>query len=445
MKTLKRAAMMWFWALAAFVSGIPLGYGAVVPVEVKAALATPLVQAGKTQTAFLKVSLTGLALPSNVARLPLNVSIVIDRSGSMAGDKMSQARQAAIYAVNSLSPDDIVSVIAFDHVVEVVTPATRASDKAAITKAISRIESRGSTAIFAGTSKGAHEVRKFLDQNRVNRVILLSDGLANVGPSSPSELGQLGSALAREGISVTTIGLGLGYNEDLMTQLAGFSDGNHAFVANAGDLTRVFKMEFGDVMSVVAQDVDIVIKLVHGARPLRVLGRNAEIIDNTIRTRMSQLGSEQEKFVLLEVEVPAGSAGKSLNIADVDVGYVNPHNKRRDAVVRQVAVNYSDSSEKIATAVDKKVLKSAVEQTANIVNKQALQLQDEGKTEEARKLLNESADYLRKNADAIGSPELKKQEANVRGQADNIGKGNWSSTRKSMREQQHKIENQQKY
>jgi Ca-activated chloride channel family protein len=445
MKTFKLAAALLSSALSIFLGGIGSVHASAAPVEVKAALATPLVQAGKAQTAFLKVSLSGLALPSNTARLPVNVAIVIDRSGSMSGEKMQQARQAATYAVNALLPDDIVSVVAFDHVVEVITPATRATDKAAITQAISRIDARGSTAIFAGTSKGAHEVRKFLDQTRVNRVILLSDGLANVGPSSPSDLGQLGSALAREGISVTTIGLGLGYNEDLMTQLAGFSDGNHAFVANASDLVRVFKMELGDVTSVVAQDVDIIIKLAHGTRPVRVLGRSAEIVGSTIRTRMNQLGSEQEKFILLEVEVPAGTAGKSLNIADVDIAYLNTGSKRRDTVSRHVAVNYSDSAEKIATATDKKVMKSAVEQVANQLNKQALQLQDEGKTEEARRLLNDSADYLGKNATAIGAPELKKQEESVRGQAANIGKGNWSSMRKSMREQQHKTDNQQKY
>mgnify|MGYP003380095548 CR=1 FL=1 len=78
----------------------------------------------------------------------------------------------------------------------------------------------GSTPLFAGVSQGAPELRKFLDKNRVNRVILLSDGQANVGPSSPNELGRLGLSLGKEGIAVTTIGLGLGYNEDLMAPVS---------------------------------------------------------------------------------------------------------------------------------------------------------------------------------------------------------------------------------
>lgn len=82
----------------------------------------------------------------------------------------------------------------------------------------------GGTALYAGVAQGASELREFLDPHRVNRIILLSDGQANKGPSSPSELGNLGAALISEGISVTTIGIGLGYNEDLMTQLAPRSD-----------------------------------------------------------------------------------------------------------------------------------------------------------------------------------------------------------------------------
>ena len=98
-------------------------------------------------------------------------------------------------------------------------PATKVSDKKTIFRAIRQIRADGSTALFGGVSKGAKEIRKFLSHKRVNRMVLLSDGLANVGPQSPSELGDLGSSLIEDGISVTTIGLGLGYNEDLMTKL----------------------------------------------------------------------------------------------------------------------------------------------------------------------------------------------------------------------------------
>ncbi|MBS1197285.1 MAG: hypothetical protein H6R18_1070 [Proteobacteria bacterium] len=414
-------------------------------VNVVAALAAPVIQAGATQKTFLKVSLTGFAMPSTAQRSPLNVAIVIDRSGSMSGERIEQARNAAVLAVESLNKDDIVSVVAYDTTVEVVSPAARAANKDAIIEAIRSIRSTGTTALFAGVSKGAQEVRKHLSRNTVNRVILLSDGKANVGPSSPYELGELGASLGREGISVTTIGLGLGYNEDLMTQLAGFSDGNHAFVANAQDLARIFKLEFGDASAIVAQDVDLVIHLAKGIRPLRMLGREGEIVGQNVRVRMNQLGSEQEKFVMLEVEVPAGKSGDKMAVADVDVSYLNMASRNKDAAKRKVELSYTDSAEKVAVAMDKKVMKSAVEQVSNVMSKQALKLRDEGKTDEAKKVLNENAAYVQDQAVKLDAPELKKLEEETRQNAASIGSGDWNAKRKSMKEQQYRKDTQQKY
>ncbi len=134
----------------------------------------------------LRIALEGFPLPDPAKRSPVNVAIVIDRSGSMLGDKIQNARRAAIQAIDRLRDDDIVSVVAYDTGVEVLVPATRASDREEIKRRIETIKADGNTALFAGVSKGAAEVRKFRDDKYVNRVILLSDGLANIGPASPS-------------------------------------------------------------------------------------------------------------------------------------------------------------------------------------------------------------------------------------------------------------------
>ena len=107
--------------------------------------------------------------------------------------------------------------------------------------------------MFAGISKGAAEVRKFLDKDRVNRVILFSDGKPILVSSSSKALGRSRISLIKEGISVTTLGLGEGYNEDLMNQLARRSDGNHTFIESPTQLVKIFNAEFGDILSVVAQ------------------------------------------------------------------------------------------------------------------------------------------------------------------------------------------------
>ena len=237
-------------------------------VKLDVSLANPVLIAGKKQTTYLKVGLTGFEMSGKAKRTPANIAIVIDRSGSMQGDKIKQARNAALAAVSRLNANDIVSIIAYDDTVSVLVPATKASDRATINAGIKKIKADGSTALFAGVSKGAEEVRKFLSRDRVNRVILLSDGLANVGPNTPGALGDLGASLAKDGISVTTLGLGTGYNEDLMTQLAQKSDGNHSFVECSSDLVKIFNCEFGDVLSVVAQEVSITIKCRDGIRPV---------------------------------------------------------------------------------------------------------------------------------------------------------------------------------
>ena len=241
-------------------------------VELTVAVCHPLIIASQKQTAYVKVGLTGVPVTEARERAPVNVAIVLDRSGSMAGQKLEQAKEAAIQAIARLERNDIVSVVAYDDTIQVLMPATRARNKEEIFQAIRRLRPGNTTALFAGVSKGAAEIRKFLETNQVNRVVLLSDGLANVGPSSSAALASLGASLAKEGISVTTLGLGLDYNEDLMVALARASDGNHAFVENAVDLTRIFGFEFKDVLSAVARDVQITITCAPDVRPVRVLG-----------------------------------------------------------------------------------------------------------------------------------------------------------------------------
>ena len=108
-------------------------------------------------------------------------------------------------------------------------------------------------------------------------------------------------------------------------------------------------------------------------------------------------------------------------------------------------LSYTDSAEKVAVAMDKKVMKSAVEQVSNVMSKQALKLRDEGKTDEAKKVLNENAAYVQDQAVKLDAPELKKLEEETRQNAASIGSGDWNAKRKSMKEQQYRKDTQQKY
>jgi Ca-activated chloride channel family protein len=409
-------------------------------------LANPVLLSDGPQKTHVKIGLTGFVREADAERTPVNVAIVLDKSGSMQGEKIAKAREAALMAVERLDKDDVFSFVTYDSRVRVVVPATRISDRTSIRRAINSIRASGNTALFAGVSKGAQEVRKFLDTNRVNRVILLSDGLANVGLSSPSDLGQLGAALSKEGISVTTIGLGLDYNEDLMVELARRSDGNHGFAENATDLARLFNAEFGDVLSVVAQEVEIRIRCADGIRPIRVLGRDAEITGQEVISKLNQLYSEQEKFFILEVEVPPGNTGVSRKVATVDVTYANMATKTNDRLTGSLEISYTDSPDTVKNELDKEIRADVVEQEATEANKRAVELRDEGKVTEAKQVLLDNAGYLKENAQELQSDKLDDLSVENEEQARDIEeKSKWKLQRKSMRKGQYKSERQQSY
>jgi Ca-activated chloride channel family protein len=445
MNRVLRAGATGLVAVVALACGASLGAEAASGVRLGVSLANPVVLAGARQRSYLKVSLTGYA-PNLVAqRPPVNVAIVLDRSGSMQGDKLAQAREAALVALDMLDERDILSVVTYDDTVSVLVPATRLSDTRRIAALIRRIEPGGMTALFAGVSKGASEVRKFIRDERVNRVILLSDGLANVGPASPGALGDLGASLRKEGISVTTIGLGLGYNEDLMVRLAGASDGNHSFVESSEDLVRIFAAEFRDILNVVARDVEIEITCRGGVTPLGVLGREADIVGQSVLLDLSQIYGNQEKYVLLEVELPAGAPGQTLPVADVEVRYGDLVSRSAALVNGGASVAYSDSARTVEERADKAALVDVVRQVAAETTEQAVQLRDAGKLSEAKDLFEKNAEYLEASAEYLDAPALEEAGAAASRAAGNLDDESWNAERKKTRSEQYATQNQQSY
>jgi Ca-activated chloride channel family protein len=439
---MKRLALLW----ALFATIIPSA-GYADQAKLNLALSQPVMKAGaegKT-TNYLHISLTGFELPNQKDRPKANVAIVIDKSGSMQGDKIAQARRAAISAVERLSSEDIVSIVTYDDNVDVLVPATKVSDPELIKQKINSIDSSGSTALFAGTSKGAAEVRKFLDKQRVNRVILLSDGLANVGPSSPSELEELGASLIKEGISVTTMGLGLGYNEDLMTRLAMAGNGNHVFIESADTLVGIFQREFDSVMSVVAKDIKIHATLAEGIRPVRVLNSEASIEGQTIDISLGQLYANQERYFVVEVEVPVKSNGSQIDLASVDVSYSNLQTNTVDKLGSKLAGLFSDDVELVDKSFDKKVRSDCILQIANEKNRLATALRDSGNIDEARQILQMNCTFLSDQHKLLGDRRLEESSLANGIQSSLLDETKWSENRKFMRQRQYGDSTNQPY
>src|SRR5580693_730988 len=231
-----------------------------------------LVAAGQEQEVVVKIDVNAEA-EARPNRLPLNIAVVIDHSGSMAGAKIEKTKQAAMQLIDQLTPQDNLALIEFDDTVDILFPTQHVVDREALKAQVQRIEPGGSTALYAGVEAGGKQLLKIDSRTeRINRVILLSDGLANVGPSSTAALKGLGRSLSRQGVSVTTIGVGDDYNEDVMAGLAEASDANYYYVQDAERLPEIFAKELGGLQTVTARDVVVTIACSDGVQPVDLIG-----------------------------------------------------------------------------------------------------------------------------------------------------------------------------
>jgi Ca-activated chloride channel family protein len=383
---------------AAFFTNTLLSTGparADTPIHLQARFAQGVMKGGEAQRNYLRIGLNGCERKPT-ERTPVNVAFVIDRSGSMQGPRIAQAREAAAAAIRRLDKNDIASVVIFDDKIDVLVQAQHVDDHAAFIDRIRQVTSRGSTAIYGGVTEGAQQVRANLDPKRLNRVVLLSDGQANVGPRRPDDFAKLGRELLAQGMSVSTIGLGLQYNEDLMLALARGSDGNHSFVGENTDLIQVFNKEFDDVLASCAQTVSIDIELQPGVRVVRALSRDGEIDGRRARFQLNQVYAATEHYVLMEVEIDPSTA---IADADVDLGrvrvsYSTQQDSARQTIETPIHGRFSNSTDVVAASRDNTVIESVVEQSVRERTAAAIALRDRGDHEQARALLQQNVQEI---------------------------------------------------
>jgi Ca-activated chloride channel homolog len=445
------------FALAALVGSVPSNPAHAADIQVGAELSQSTIDRKSRDRVYLRLSLKSLAAADRRKRPPINVALVIDRSGSMSGDRIAAAKKGAHVALERLSGDDIAALVSYNHEVSVDRSAAKIGSKRdAIERAIDELSASGTTALYAGVKEGGEQVKAFRSDMQVNRVVLLSDGLANVGPSTPGDLAELGRELAGKGISVSTIGLGLEYNEDLMQRLAAASDGNHAFVERPSDLAEVFDREFGDALSIAARDIVITIECKAGFTPKRVLGRDGEIAGNRITLKLNQLQADNERYVVIELDPPSrGIDSSEADIASIELDYMNMESGSRGSKQASVKARFSDDAKDAEASVNKSVMSQVTEQVATENTERAVELRDKGDVAAARKVLEDNASYLSTQKGALSAgvaaaptasiSKLDELEAKSREAAENLDADKWDRTRKVMRQDQHKSKVQQAY
>lgn len=414
------------------------------PVTLRLELDRPVLPADTRETAIIKVSLDGRAAPVT-KRAPVNLALVIDKSGSMGGEKIARARDAAIEAVRRLDRNDRVTLIAFDNDVHTLYPAAPVGDGREIEACINEITANGGTNLHGGVTVGAAQLRRRIEDNFIHRIVLLSDGQANVGPSSPDQLGRLGAQLVQDGISVSTIGLGLGFNEDLMTRLALRSDGNTYFAENSDDLAGIFQRELGDVLSVVARRVVVEIEFPDGARPVRIVGREGRVEDRRVVVELNQLYGGQEKFVLIETELSPAKSAATREVATATLRYEDAADARAGSQTASVAASFTAKPAEVVAAANKQVQADYAANLMAETKDKVVVLVDAGRRDEAAEELRSVGSMLSSMATTYDNFAVQKVAAPAAPAAEKVATGGLSNAeRKSYRAEAQQTYSQQK-
>jgi Ca-activated chloride channel family protein len=211
---------------------------------------------------FVRVEITAPEAPRGKDRIPVDLAFVIDRSGSMGGDKIRKAREAAIQGLRALRPEDRFAVVSFDDHVDVVVPSSPATPeaRAAAEERIAGIGDRGSTDLHAGWLAGCEEVGRALGDDAVGRCLLLTDGQANAGVTAPHEILARAADLRQRRITTSAFGVGADFDEGLLAGIAEAGGGNFHFIEGASQIPEFIAAEVGEALAVTARDVVLVVE-----------------------------------------------------------------------------------------------------------------------------------------------------------------------------------------
>ncbi len=223
-----------------------------------------LVRAGARSTRYVLLHATAPKQRTRKApkRPPVNVAFVLDRSGSMGGSKLALAKYAVERALTGLTAKDRFAVVTYDDRIETVVSSCLATP-ANKTKALLRlqdIDARGSTHLHGGWTAGADALKQHATADGVNRCLLLTDGLANVGLTDPAQLAAFAADLRASGIGTSTFGVGQDFDETLLTSIADAGGGHFYFIERPEQIPDFMTSELGELLDTVAREVTIEIK-----------------------------------------------------------------------------------------------------------------------------------------------------------------------------------------
>jgi Ca-activated chloride channel family protein len=361
-------------------------------IQLDAKLNTPVVSANGG-IVYLQLTVTSPALMLRQTRRPMNLAVVLDRSGSMSEEhKIDNAKKALYALIDQLHEDDIFSLVIYDDVIEVLREAGPVGNKRSLKSLVEEIYPRNSTNLGGGVIEGFRQAQQYACREYTNRVVLLSDGLANRGITDANELNRIARRYRSQSISLTAMGVGLDYNENLMAGLAESGGGNYYFIESAHQLASIMAREFDLLKTVCARNATIEIRLGRGVTLKDVIGQEWKAEAGSWKIPLGDLYANEKRDVTVELQIPEGSgvirlASGGLAFESADPGFVAPSSFSS-------SLEYSKDMALIEKKRDLEAQAKAEVAVSTRTVDQALKALDEGKTEEAQTQLHEAAQVL---------------------------------------------------
>lgn len=259
---------------------------------------------------YLLCELSGAFMGQKLVRPPVNLSIVLDKSGSMEGRPLEYVKEACRHLIDKLGPADTLSIVTFAENVDVVLAQSPVTMKEALKAQLDLIRPRGTTNLYGGMTAGANQLAMAKGATHLSRIILLTDGEANEGVTEYGEIIAKARGIKRDGFSVSTIGVGVEYNEELMRGIAKNTLGNYYYVDAVSDLPRVFETELATLFEVVAKAVRMTLKLPKGVRLDKFYGREVFADGGMATVELPDIVAGQPQNLLMKLVFDAHPAAR---------------------------------------------------------------------------------------------------------------------------------------
>jgi Ca-activated chloride channel homolog len=365
-----------------------------------------------TSDIFATLDVSAVDVPGS-ARTPVNLALVVDRSGSMSGNKIVQARMAANRLVDLLNENDRLSIVHYGTDVRSFAGVfATAENKARMHRYISGIVDEGGTNIGDGLEAGRAQLEKAQTDFRVNRLILLSDGQPTVGITSPNGLAKIVTRMRSTGISMTSLGVGLDFNEDLMQRLADVGGGSYGFINNSQAMSAVFEQDLSQAGTMVAREVTLKFTLPDGVVLREVFGRPTSQVGNDVFVTLPDFSARQvEKVVVRLVANASVSSGQSMAIGRYELDYTDVLVQKKSNETVSLSALVSNDREFARRSVDKSAYVAATRAQASTNYKVAADALERGDYGAAKGALQKNEVLFEDASDLVPESELKEEKA----------------------------------